>query len=79
MLTALKTHKNVTGYGIEFFVIFLVTVNFSSLIPAAPGGIGVIEAVTKAVLVSVGVDPELALALVITQHVMQYLMAFRSV
>lgn len=63
----------VTGFGIHFFVLFLVTVNFSSLIPAAPGGIGVIEAVTKTVLVSVGMDPELALALVITQHVIQYL------
>lgn len=58
---------------IQYFVVFLVTVNFSSLIPAAPGGIGVIEAVTSAVLVSVGVDRELALAMVITQHVIQYL------
>lgn len=55
-------------------VLFMVTVNFSSLIPAAPGGIGVIEAIASAVLVSVGVPKELALTMVLTQHVMQYLM-----
>lgn len=53
-------------------VIFLVAVNFSSLIPAAPGGIGVIEAVTIVVLESVGVSRELGLPMVITQHVIQY-------
>jgi uncharacterized protein (TIRG00374 family) len=64
------------AYGVHmeipFYVLFMVAVNFSSLIPAAPGGIGVIEAVVKTVLVSVGIDAELALAMVITQHVMQY-------
>jgi uncharacterized protein (TIRG00374 family) len=54
-------------------IIFMVAVNFSSLIPAAPGGIGVIEAVASGVLVSFGVERELALAMVLTQHVMQYL------
>jgi uncharacterized protein (TIRG00374 family) len=54
-------------------VLFLVTVNFSSLIPAAPGGFGVIELITKSVLVSAGVaGPELALSMIITQHVIQY-------
>lgn len=57
---------------LQYYVVFLVTVNFSSLIPAAPGGIGVIEAVTSAVLVSVGVNRELALAMVLTQHIIQY-------
>lgn len=65
------------AYGVHmdvpFYVLFMVAVNFSSLIPAAPGGIGVIEAVVKTVLVSVGIEPELALAMVITQHVIQYL------
>lgn len=65
------------AYGVHldvpFYVLFMVAVNFSSLIPAAPGGIGVIEAVVKTVLVSVGIDAELALAMVITQHVIQYL------
>jgi uncharacterized protein (TIRG00374 family) len=59
--------------GIAECVLFLVTVNFSSLIPAAPGGIGVIEAIASAVLVSIGVPKELALTMVIAQHVIQYL------
>ena len=54
-------------------VVFMVAVNFSSLIPAAPGGIGVIEAAGTAVLVSVGVEREHALTMVLTQHVIQYL------
>jgi uncharacterized protein (TIRG00374 family) len=54
-------------------VLFLVTVNFSSLIPAAPGGFGVIEFITKSVLVSAGVaNAELALSMVLTQHFIQY-------
>lgn len=54
-------------------VLFLVAVNFSSLIPAAPGGFGVIELVAKNVLMSVGVaSSELALCIVLTQHVIQY-------
>jgi uncharacterized protein (TIRG00374 family) len=54
-------------------VLFLVAVNFSSLIPAAPGGIGVIEAVATTVLVSVGVEREHALTMAICQHFIQYL------
>lgn len=54
-------------------VLFMVTVNFSSLIPAAPGGIGVIEAVTTTVLVSLGIDREHALSMVFSQHMIQYL------
>jgi uncharacterized membrane protein YbhN (UPF0104 family) len=54
-------------------VLFLVAVNFSSLIPAAPGGFGVIELVAKNVLLSLGVSSnELALSMVLTQHVIQY-------
>jgi uncharacterized protein (TIRG00374 family) len=53
-------------------VLFMVTVNFSSLIPAAPGGIGVIEAIATSVLVSVGIPRELALTMVIAQHAIQY-------
>lgn len=53
-------------------VLFMVSVNFASLIPAAPGGLGVIEAVGTAVLVSIGVPRELALTMVLTQHVIQY-------
>lgn len=53
-------------------ILFMVVVNFSSLIPAAPGGIGVIEAIASTVLVSIGVEREHALAMVITQHALQY-------
>jgi uncharacterized membrane protein YbhN (UPF0104 family) len=54
-------------------VLFLVAVNFSSLIPAAPGGFGVIELIAKSVLVSAGIaSPEMALSMVLTQHVIQY-------
>jgi uncharacterized protein (TIRG00374 family) len=53
-------------------VLFLVAVNFSSLIPAAPGGIGVIELVATNVLFSLGVEHELALSMVLAQHVIQY-------
>ena len=48
--------------------------NFSSLIPSAPGAIGVIEAIASGVLISSGIDKELALPMVVTQHLIQYLM-----
>ncbi|MBX7143321.1 MAG: flippase-like domain-containing protein [Oligoflexia bacterium] len=54
-------------------VLFMVAVNFSSLIPSAPGAIGVIEAIATSVLVSVGIPKELALTMVIAQHIIQYL------
>lgn len=60
------------GLNLAECVLFLVAVNFSSLIPAAPGGIGVIEAVSSAVLVSMGTPRELALIMVLTQHAIQY-------
>jgi uncharacterized protein (TIRG00374 family) len=64
------------AYGVNLsvavVVLFMVTSNFSSLVPAAPGGIGIVEAVSTAVLVSVGVDKEQALAMALTQHVIQY-------
>lgn len=51
--------------------LFLTAVNFSSLIPAAPGGIGVIELFSTAALAKVGVEREAALAMVATQHLIQ--------
>ena len=54
-------------------VLFMVAVNFSSLVPAAPGGIGVIEMVGSLALSSIGIDREHALSMVLTQHAMQYL------
>lgn len=68
-----------TSYDVELSlaqaIIFLAAVNFSSLIPAAPGGIGVIEAIASHILVAVGVtqDFEIALAMVLSQHVIQYI------
>lgn len=53
-------------------VLFLVAVNFASLIPAAPAGAGVIEFVASAVLVSLGIPRELALTMVIAQHLIQF-------
>jgi uncharacterized protein (TIRG00374 family) len=54
-------------------VLFMVAVNFSSLVPAAAGGFGTIELFAKKVLLSVGVAGDaLALSMVLTQHLIQY-------
>ena len=59
--------------SLSMCVLFMVTVNFSSLIPAAPGGLGVIEAAATTVLVSLGFEKEQALAMALVQHMIQYL------
>lgn len=59
--------------SLPYSVLFLVSVNFSSLVPAAPGGFGVIEAIASAVLVSIGIEKEHALSMVFSQHIIQYL------
>lgn len=53
--------------------LFLAAANFSSLIPAGPGGIGVIELFTTEALVKVGIDREVALAMIGSQHLIQIL------
>jgi len=53
--------------------LFLAAVNFSSLIPAAPAGAGVIELVATEALEEVGVPRATALAMVTTQHLVQIL------
>jgi uncharacterized protein (TIRG00374 family) len=53
--------------------LFLAAANFSSLIPAGPGGIGVIELFTTEALVKVGIDREIALSMVGSQHLIQIL------
>ena len=58
--------------GIGGLTLFLAAVNFSSLIPAAPAGVGVIEWFGKLALTKIGVDPETALAMVATQHLIQF-------
>jgi dolichyl-phosphate beta-glucosyltransferase len=54
-------------------VLFLVVVNFASLVPLTMGGIGTIEAVAPLFLISSGISPYLALAMVLLQHAAQYL------
>ncbi|RIL07454.1 MAG: hypothetical protein DCC75_10020 [Proteobacteria bacterium] len=70
-ISVLKAYS--TEVPLAYAVLFLVAVNFSSLIPSAPGAIGVIEAIASAVLVSIGIEKEHALTMVMTQHVIQYL------
>lgn len=57
--------------GLGGLSLFLAVVNFSSLIPAAPGGIGVIELLATMALTGIGVDAEAAFAMVLVQHVIQ--------
>ena len=54
-------------------LLFLVVVNFASLVPLTMGGIGTIEAAGPLFLTSSGVRPHLALAMVLLQHGGQYL------
>ena len=53
--------------------LFVVAVNFASLVPTSPGGVGTIELVATEALVWSGVERETALAMVIAQHGLQYL------
>jgi len=62
-------------------ILFMVAVNFSSLVPSAPGGIGVIEWVATATLMSLSFLPDatteakhaLSLGMVVSQHVIQFI------
>lgn len=79
-LVELLVYHQVTqafGYSEQMTIgtlsLFLAAVNFSSLIPAAPGAIGVIEAFATYALVRVGVPHETAFAMVASQHVVQLL------
>ena len=51
----------------------LVVVNLASLVPFTMGGIGTIEAAGPVFLISSGMSPHLALALVLLQHTAQFL------
>lgn len=57
--------------GLGGLSLFLAVVNFSSLIPAAPGGIGVIELLATMALTGIGVNAEAAFAMVLVQHIIQ--------
>ena len=60
------------GFSVRTVLLFLVVVNFASLLPLTMGGIGTIEAVAPVVLISSGVPPYPALAMVLLQHAGQY-------
>jgi uncharacterized protein (TIRG00374 family) len=74
----LFTYKTMSlAYGLELnwpsTILFFAVFNFATLIPAAPGGIGVIEALGTLALTSVGVPKEQALTIVISLHLAQYI------
>ncbi len=60
------------GMTLRTALLFLVVVNFASLIPLTIGGIGTIEAVALAFLVSSGIARYPALAMILLQHASQY-------
>jgi dolichyl-phosphate beta-glucosyltransferase len=60
------------GMSVRFALLLLVVVNFASLIPLTIGGIGTIEAVALAFLVSSGVPRYPALTMILLQHADQY-------
>ncbi len=62
-----------TSLSLSSLALYLTVLNFSSLIPAAPGGIGVIEVITTLFLQKVGIAREIAFSMVATQHLIQYL------
>jgi len=59
--------------SVRIALLFLVTVNFASLVPLTMGGIGTIEAAAPFFLISSGVPANPALAMVLLQHGGQYL------
>jgi len=54
-------------------LLFLVVVNFATLVPVTMGGIGTIEVAVPLYLISSGVSAPLALAMVLLQHTGRYL------
>jgi dolichyl-phosphate beta-glucosyltransferase len=62
------------GMSVPVALLFLVVVNFASLVPLTIGGIGTIEAVVPVFLISAGVPAYPALAMVLLQHGSQYLL-----
>lgn len=61
------------GMSVGAAVLFLVVMNFASLVPLTVGGIGTIEAAAPIFLISAGISANLALAMVLLQHAAQYL------
>lgn len=61
------------GMSVPTALLFLVVVNFASLIPLTIGGIGTIEGISLPFLVSAGIASYPALAMILLQHAIQYL------
>lgn len=59
--------------SVRLAILFLVVVNFGSLIPFTIGGIGTIEALSLVFLMNSGVPRNPALAMILVQHSAQYL------
>ena len=59
-------------FNVPTAVLFVVVVNFASIIPFTMGGIGTIEAIAPPFLISTGVAPTAALAMVLMQHAAQF-------
>jgi len=54
-------------------ILFLVVVNFASIVPFTMGGIGTIEAIAPVFLISAGIPSDPALVMVLMQHAAQFL------
>jgi dolichyl-phosphate beta-glucosyltransferase len=65
--------RAISPISIPTSIIFLAVVNFVSLFPFTIGGIGTIEGAATAFLVTAGVSPHQALAMVLIQHSFQFL------
>jgi dolichyl-phosphate beta-glucosyltransferase len=63
------------SFSIRIAVLFVVVVNFASIIPFTMGGIGTIEAIAPPFLMSSGIAPTAALAMVLIQHASQFIFA----
>lgn len=61
------------NFSLRIAILSVAVVNFASIIPLSMGGIGTIEAVTPVFLISAGIPPYAALAMVLLQHAGQYL------
>lgn len=62
-----------SGMTVPIALLFLVVVNFASLVPLTIGGIGTIEGIALPFLVSTGIAAYPALAMILLQHASQYL------
>jgi dolichyl-phosphate beta-glucosyltransferase len=58
--------------SIKVCLLFLAVVNFASLFPFTVGGFGAIEGAATAFLVSAGIPANQSLAMVLSQHILQF-------